>query len=265
MSYRVLALDPYSQHMSLPVLRKIRDLVKAGAVGGGSQARRQPQPGRRSGRIPAPSPISFGVRTASTRQGQGLRRPDAGRRADGAARCRRISSTPSRRADTELVRSPQAGRRRTLLGGQPQRSRPRRVDATFRVQGKAPELWHADTGKIEPAVLPDRERPHHRAPASGSLRSSVRRLPQAGRGAVAYRAADASRRRSRRSRALGSRLPAGPRRAREDHARQAGVLERQLRRRREVLLRHRYLHEDHRRLPPTGSSPARSCGWIWAT
>ena len=25
------------------------------------------------------------------------------------------------------------------------------VDATFRVAGKAPELWHADTGKIEPA------------------------------------------------------------------------------------------------------------------
>src|SRR2546429_5177691 len=30
--YRVLALDPFSQHMSLPVLRKIRDLVQAGAV-----------------------------------------------------------------------------------------------------------------------------------------------------------------------------------------------------------------------------------------
>ena len=32
MRYRVLALDPFSQHMSLPVLRKIRDLVQAGAV-----------------------------------------------------------------------------------------------------------------------------------------------------------------------------------------------------------------------------------------
>ena len=32
MSYRVLALDPRSRHMSLPVLRKIRDLVSAGAV-----------------------------------------------------------------------------------------------------------------------------------------------------------------------------------------------------------------------------------------
>ena len=32
MNYRVLALDKYSAHMSLPVLRRIRDLVKDGAV-----------------------------------------------------------------------------------------------------------------------------------------------------------------------------------------------------------------------------------------
>ena len=32
MSYRVLALDPNSQHMPLPVLRKIRDMVTVGAV-----------------------------------------------------------------------------------------------------------------------------------------------------------------------------------------------------------------------------------------
>ena len=32
MSYRVLALDPYSRHMSLPVLRAIHKLVKQGAI-----------------------------------------------------------------------------------------------------------------------------------------------------------------------------------------------------------------------------------------
>ena len=42
MSYRVLALDPNSQHMSLPVLRKIRDLVNAGAVVVGPKPRRVP-------------------------------------------------------------------------------------------------------------------------------------------------------------------------------------------------------------------------------
>ena len=37
MRYRVLALDPNSRHMSLPVLRKIRELVAAGAVVSGSK------------------------------------------------------------------------------------------------------------------------------------------------------------------------------------------------------------------------------------
>ena len=37
MSYRVLGLDPYSKHMSLPVLRAIRKLVEAGAVVAGPQ------------------------------------------------------------------------------------------------------------------------------------------------------------------------------------------------------------------------------------
>ena len=32
MSYRVLALDPNSQHMQVTVLRKIRDMVNAGAT-----------------------------------------------------------------------------------------------------------------------------------------------------------------------------------------------------------------------------------------
>ena len=32
MRYRVLALDPHTQLMSLPVLRKVRDLVQAGAT-----------------------------------------------------------------------------------------------------------------------------------------------------------------------------------------------------------------------------------------
>jgi hypothetical protein len=37
MSYRVLALDKYSKHMSLPVLRAIRKLVEQGAVVAGEK------------------------------------------------------------------------------------------------------------------------------------------------------------------------------------------------------------------------------------
>ena len=37
------------------------------------------------------------------------------------------------------------------------------VDASFRVTGKAPELWYAETGKIGAGFVQDRGRPHHGA------------------------------------------------------------------------------------------------------
>ena len=37
MNYRLLALDPYSRHMSLPVLRSIHKLVEQGAVVAGEK------------------------------------------------------------------------------------------------------------------------------------------------------------------------------------------------------------------------------------
>ena len=52
------------------------------------------------------------------------------------------------------------------------------VDASFRVTGKAPELWHAETGKFGAGVLSDRGRPHDRAAAPGALGHGLRRLPQ---------------------------------------------------------------------------------------
>jgi hypothetical protein len=44
MQYRVLALDPHAQHMSLPVLRKIRELVQAGAIVSGAKPTDTPEP-----------------------------------------------------------------------------------------------------------------------------------------------------------------------------------------------------------------------------
>ena len=46
MSYKVLGLDPYSKHMSLPVLRAIEKLVKDGATVAGRQACGRSEPGR---------------------------------------------------------------------------------------------------------------------------------------------------------------------------------------------------------------------------
>ena len=50
MSYRVLGLDPYSRHMSLPVLRAIHRLVEDGASRRWSETNRRSQSCRRSDR-----------------------------------------------------------------------------------------------------------------------------------------------------------------------------------------------------------------------
>ena len=65
MSYRVLALDPNSQHMPLAVLRKIRDLVNAGAVVVGPKPIESPSLADDAGRVqddrrPAVGPAATG-------------------------------------------------------------------------------------------------------------------------------------------------------------------------------------------------------------
>src|SRR5260370_20965305 len=49
MTYRVLALDPYSHHMSLPVLRKIQSLVQDGAIVIGDKPTDTPSLGDKTG------------------------------------------------------------------------------------------------------------------------------------------------------------------------------------------------------------------------
>ena len=100
------------------------------------------------------------------------------------------------------------------------------LDATFRVRGKAAELWHADTGKIEPAsyriangrtIVPLRLQPYEavfvvfRKPAAAPSRT----LPVWTETPLAT--VDGPWEVS---------LPAEPRRARENHARQVDLLER---------------------------------------
>ena len=51
------------------------------------------------------------------------------------------------------------------------------VDANFRIAGRAPELWHAETGKTEPASYRIADGRTHRAAASGAVGHRLRRLP----------------------------------------------------------------------------------------
>jgi hypothetical protein len=146
MSYRVLALDPNSQRMPLAVLRKIRDMVNAGAVVVGPKPIESPSLSDDAAEFTTIADQLWG---GTTGKGKVL----AGSIADALALLKVAADFEYRQAqaDTEL-----AFVHRTLADGDVywvshRNARAEDVEATFRVQGKAPELWYADTGTVAPA------------------------------------------------------------------------------------------------------------------
>ena len=149
MHYRVLALDPFAQHMSLPVLRKIRDLVAQGAVVVGAKP------------VATPSLADDAVEfktivdqlwSSSSSSGKG-RVYGSALLAD-ALRDLQIGpdfeySKPQ--PDTDLLFVHRKLPEGDLYFVDNRRDRPEALDATFRIAGKEAELWHPDTGLIEPA------------------------------------------------------------------------------------------------------------------
>jgi hypothetical protein len=147
MSYRVLALDPNSQHMPLTALRKIRDMITAGATVVG------PKP------IDSPSLHddqaefkSIADQLWSGRTGKG-KIIGAGTIADALTTLKVAADFEYNKpqSDTEL-----AFVHRKLADGDvywvsQRKARSKDLEITFRVTGQAPELWHADTGLAEPA------------------------------------------------------------------------------------------------------------------
>jgi hypothetical protein len=148
MSYRVLALDPNSQHMSLAVLRKIRDLVNAGAVVVGSKPIESPSQADDQAEFKTIADQLWGSGTGKAKVF------GSGTIADAMASLKVTAdfehSKPQ--ADTEL-----AFVHRKLADGDAywvsnRNARAEDLEATFRVAGKAAELWHPDTGAVEPAA-----------------------------------------------------------------------------------------------------------------
>jgi len=151
MRYRVLALDPYSQHMSLPVLRKIRDLVQAGAQVAG------PKP------ITTPSlsddPKEFRI-IADQLWGSGSGNIVGKGKVYGDQKLGDVMAAihvapdfgyTKPQADTNLLFVHRKLSDGDLYFVDNRNDRDEALDATFRVQGKSVELWHSDTGSIEPA------------------------------------------------------------------------------------------------------------------
>jgi alpha-L-rhamnosidase len=151
MKYRLLALDPYSQHMSLPVLRKIRDLVSAGAIISGAKPTSTPSLSDDPNEFRKITDELWGVKAKENSYGKG--------KVFGGATLAEVLKTLNIPPDFTFTKSPADTKllfvHRILKDGDlyfvdNRSDRPESVQATFRVQGKEPELWHADTGLLEP-------------------------------------------------------------------------------------------------------------------
>jgi len=151
MRYRVLALDPHSQQMSLPVLRKIRDLVQAGAIVSGAKPTGTPSLADDAKEFQSIADQLWGS-GAGNSVGKG--------RVYGYKKLGEVLAGLNVAPDFEYIK-PQSDTNllfvhRKVAGGDlyfadNRSDRAQKLDATFRIAGKAAELWHADTAKTEPA------------------------------------------------------------------------------------------------------------------
>ncbi|HTI70925.1 MAG TPA: glycosyl hydrolase [Candidatus Limnocylindria bacterium] len=150
MCYRVLGLDPFSQHMSLPVLRAIRNLVEHGATVAGPKPFDDPSLADDQQEFHRIADELFGDGTGLHQVGKGT--VYAGKNLAAVFADLKIGpdfdyTKPSN--DTRMLFV-----HRALVDGDlyflaNRTARDEWVQASFRVTGKVPELWHAENGKAE--------------------------------------------------------------------------------------------------------------------
>lgn len=152
MSYRVLGLDPYSRHMSLPVLRAIYKLVVDGAVVAGPKPVDDPSLADDQAEFNRLRDQLFGDGSSAHKVGAGT--VYAGRSL--ADVFRSLNVTPDfaytkAGADTRLEFVHRKLSDGDLYFVNNRGEKALQVDAIFRVSGKEAELWHPETGKAQPA------------------------------------------------------------------------------------------------------------------
>jgi hypothetical protein len=147
MSYKVLGLDPYSKHMSLPVLRAIEKLVKDGATVAGPKPTDDPSEADDQAEFDRINSELFGDGTGIHTVGQG--KVYAGQSLGDVFNALKVAPDfdfTKPESDTRLLfvhRKLQDG---DLYFVDSRSDHEEAVDASFRVTGKAPELWYAETG-----------------------------------------------------------------------------------------------------------------------
>ncbi|MFC5863147.1 glycosyl hydrolase [Acidicapsa dinghuensis] len=151
MNYKLLALDPYSRHMSLPVLRAIHKLVEEGATVAGPKPIDDPSQADNQGEFHQLSEELFGDGTGVHTVGKG--KVYAGEKLRDVFDSMNLS--PDFDYDKADANQPLLFVHRKLADGDVyfvdnRGDKPQSVDATFRITGKTPELWYAESGATRP-------------------------------------------------------------------------------------------------------------------
>jgi hypothetical protein len=152
MSYRILALDPRCRYMSLPVLRKLKDLVEAGGIVVGAKPAATPSLSDNDAEFHALADQLWGAGTGEVTTGKG--KVFGGAKISDVLEALKIGpdfSYSKPETGTELLFVHRHLPDADLYFVDNRQDRAETLDATFRVQGKQAEIWHPDTGTVEPA------------------------------------------------------------------------------------------------------------------
>ena len=152
-SYRILYLGGTSRRMTLPVLRKIRDLVAAGAVVAGDKPTGSPSLADNEKDFHAIANQLWGSnqdRTGAHAFGKG--KIYAGKTANQVLadlNLPRDFEYSQQQPDAELMFLHRKLKQGDIYFVDNRKDRTENLDVTFRVDGKVPELWRAGTGQVE--------------------------------------------------------------------------------------------------------------------
>jgi hypothetical protein len=148
-TYRILGLASYSRHMSLPVLRGIRQLVMDGATVAGPKPGDDPSLADSQSEFQKVEDELFGDGSGVHHLGKGT--VYAGQTVAEALAAMHVDPdfayTGSENTLEFIHRKLDDG---DLYLVDNRSDNPARVQATFRVAGRTPRLWYAETGKSEP-------------------------------------------------------------------------------------------------------------------
>jgi hypothetical protein len=152
MGYRVMALDKYSKHMSLPVLRAIHKLVEQGAVVAGEKPAGTPSLADDQAEFKKLNDDLFGDGTGVHTVGKG--KVYAGQNAEAALKAMNVAPDfdySGQENDQKVLFVHRKTADADIYFLDNRGDQDASVEASFRVTGNAPELWYSETGKTAPA------------------------------------------------------------------------------------------------------------------